>query len=134
MRRLFADTSYWIALFNPQDEWSKGAVRATQSLGEEVHLVTTQDVLTEFLNFFASAGPMLRRHVAEAIREIMTAGDVTVLAQTPESFLAGLELYESDPTATHTDCISRRAMSDEGIEEVLTADARFERKGVRVVA
>ena len=133
MRRVFADTSYWIALFNPEDEWSKGAVRATHSLGE-VHLVTTQDVLTEFLNYFAGAGPILRRQVAEAIREIMTAGDVTVLAQTPESFLAGLELYESEPTATHTDCISRRAMGDEGIEEVLTADPRFERGGVRVVA
>jgi predicted nucleic acid-binding protein len=133
MRRVFADTSYWIALFNPEDEWSKGAVRATHSLGE-VHLVTTQDVLTEFLNFFAGASPRLRRQVAEAIREIMTAGDVTVLEQTPESFLAGLELYESEPEATHTDCLSRRAMGEEGIEDVLTADPRFERGGVRVVA
>ncbi len=133
MRSVFADTSYWIALFNPDDEWSQGAARATQSLGD-IQLVTTQDVLTEFLNFFAGAGALLRRQAAEAVREIMTAPDVTVLEQTPEAFPAGLELYESDPAATHTDCISRRAMSDEGIEEVLTADAGFVRAGLRVVA
>lgn len=132
MRRVFADTSYWIALFNPHDEWSPAAWRATRSLGG-VQLVTTQEVLAEFLNFFAGAGPMLRSQVAEAIREILTARDVIVLPQTPDSFLEGLELYEETPGITQTDCVSRRAMRDEGIEQVVTADRRFENAGLRVV-
>ena len=51
MKRVFADTSYWIALFNPEDDWAKGALRATKELGE-VQLVTTQEVpdgVPEFL-------------------------------------------------------------------------------------
>lgn len=132
MKRVFADTSYWIALFNPQDEWADDALRATRSLGD-VQLITTQEVLTEFLNFFAAAGPEVRRQAAEAIREILTARDVTVLPQTPDSFLDGLELYEDDLSVTQTDCISRRAIGDEEIEEVLTLDRRFEGPGTRII-
>jgi predicted nucleic acid-binding protein len=31
MKRIFADTSYWIALLNPRDELHHGAVAAAQS-------------------------------------------------------------------------------------------------------
>ena len=106
MRRVFADTSYWIALFNPEDEWSKGAARATQSLGE-VHLVTTQDVLTEFLNFFAAFGLAGQPSGFGSGWGILTSKDVTVIAQTPDSFLAGLDLYESSRGCNQTDCAER---------------------------
>ena len=46
MKRVFADTIYWIALINPRDQWHDKAVEAGKSLGK-VTLVTTDNVLEE---------------------------------------------------------------------------------------
>ena len=48
MRRLFADTVYWIALANRKDQWHAKVVQTMRSLGQ-VSLVTTDEVLDEFL-------------------------------------------------------------------------------------
>ncbi len=125
MPTAFADSGYWIAMLNPQDEWAGNAVRATQALGDDLHIVTTQEVLAETLNFFAGFGPELRRHAADAIREILTADNVSVLPQSPESFLSGLDVYEGSGEATHTDCVSMAVMEDEGITAVLSPDDRL---------
>jgi len=134
MRTVFADAAYWIAMLNPEDERSEAATEVTRELGD-IHFVTTQEVLTELLNFFAPYGPPVRRQAADAIREILTAPNVTVIAQTPESFLAGLDAYDDTGDEGHdlTDCISISTMRQEGIEEVLTTDARFAKAGFRVL-
>ena len=54
MKRVFADTSYWIALLNPRDELHHKAVAASQEFSE---LATTEMVLVEFLNAFSDRGP-----------------------------------------------------------------------------
>ena len=41
MRRVFADTVYWLALFVPGDEWSEAARSADL---RDVSLVTTEEV------------------------------------------------------------------------------------------
>ena len=40
-----ADTGYWLALANPQDQWHKAAIAATQDLEDD--LVVTWPVITE---------------------------------------------------------------------------------------
>jgi predicted nucleic acid-binding protein len=134
MKTLFADAGYWIAMLNPQDERSATALETTRALGE-VQFVTTQEVLTEVLNFLSAFGPAVRRQATEAIREILTAGNVTVIAPSPDGFLEGLEAYENAEAepGTLTDCISAGTMRQEGIEEVLTTDARFAKSGFRVL-
>jgi predicted nucleic acid-binding protein len=134
MKTIFADAGYWVAMLNPQDERSAAATETTRGLGE-VQFVTTQEVLTEVLNFLSAYGPAVRRQAAEAIREILTAGNVTVVAPSPEGFLEGLEAYESTdaPSGTLTDCISASTMRQEGIEDVLTTDARFAQSGFRLL-
>lgn len=55
MNAIFADAGYWIALFNPHDGLHAKALtvaRATQGR----RIVTSQLVLTEFLNYYASRG------------------------------------------------------------------------------
>lgn len=134
MKTVFADSAYWIAMLNPEDEWSAAAVAATRELGD-VHFVTTQEVLTEVMNYFAHYGSAVRHQSADAIREILTARNVTVIEQSPESFLAGLEIYEDGDCKdfSHTDCISATAMREEGIQEVLTNHPDFRKAGFRVL-
>lgn len=50
MAEIFADSFYWIAVANPADAWHQEATGFSQ-----MHhvLVTTDEVLTEFLNYFA---------------------------------------------------------------------------------
>jgi predicted nucleic acid-binding protein len=47
MRRVFADTSYWIALLNDRDQGHAAARAISQTLPQP-GIVTTQEVLTYF--------------------------------------------------------------------------------------
>jgi uncharacterized protein len=134
MRTVFADADYWIAMLNPEDELSATAEAATHALGD-VHFITTQEVLSELLNFFAPYGRAVRQHVSDSIREILTSVNVTVMAQSPESFLAGLDVYDEVVNQCHnlTDCISLSTMRLEGITEVLTVDRDFRKSGFRTL-
>ena len=53
MSAVFVDTLYFVALFNPRDQWHQQAVAASQSLINR-RLITTEDVLVELLNFCPS--------------------------------------------------------------------------------
>jgi predicted nucleic acid-binding protein len=55
MRRIFADTYYWIALLNDQDQGHAAAQAIAPTL-RGVTICTTQEVLIEFLNFFSERG------------------------------------------------------------------------------
>jgi len=52
MGRVFADTSYWIALLNPRDDFHQktSAISREYSPNE---IVTSEMVFTEFLNSFS---------------------------------------------------------------------------------
>ncbi len=56
MKRVFADTSYWVAVINPSDQWAQAAQRATAEIGK-ASILTSVLVLVEVLNFFSSRGP-----------------------------------------------------------------------------
>jgi hypothetical protein len=58
VRVVFADTFYWIALTFPGD----AAYARTNQVTDDV--VTTEEVLTEYLTFFCAAPEYLRREVA----------------------------------------------------------------------
>ena len=66
MRTIFADTCYWIALLNPRDQLHDRTVRVSQSL-RSVRIVTTDEVLTEFLNYFGDRGILLRHTAARMV-------------------------------------------------------------------
>ena len=65
-RAVFADTFYWIALFNERDGRHKEAIAFSQANTEQT-VVTTDEVLTEFLAYF-SGDPEARIGAAEADR------------------------------------------------------------------
>jgi predicted nucleic acid-binding protein len=134
MKAVFADSLYWIAIARPGDPWSTDALRAKADLGE-VRIVTTDEVLTEFLTALSGGGPKLRQQAASIVREIIANPNVRVIPQSRDSFLDGLKLYElrADKEYSLIDCISMNAMRSESIAEILTNDHHFEQEGFAVL-
>ena len=130
MRRVFADTLYWVARINPRDQWHRKVNGLVAALGR-TPVVTTDEVLTEVLNHFSSGGPTARSRAVAVVRSLLVQPAVEILPQSRRSFLAGLDLYEArlDKGYSLTDCISMDTMRREGIAEVLTADQHFAQEG-----
>ena len=130
MRTVFADTAYWIALSNPKDQLHKTAKTVREKLGN-AHLVTTDEVLIEFLNAFSISGETVRRQIARIVRQILGDAGVTVMSASRESFLMGLQFYERrlDKGYSLTDCVSMTVMKASGIREALSADSHFQQEG-----
>jgi len=98
-------------------------------------LVTTDEVLIEFLTLLANGGEHLRRQGVKMVKAVLSNPNVKVLPQSRESFLRGVDFYEGrlDKQYSLTDCISMCAMSSESLTEVLTNDHHFEQEGFTVL-
>jgi predicted nucleic acid-binding protein len=125
---VFADTVYWLAIFVPGDPWAASAETIDLT---DAHLVTTEDVLAEFLAAVSAHGDHTRRLACEPVRAILSDSGIVVITQSHESFLAGLALYERRPDKQYSlaDCISMNVMRQRNIREVLTNDRHFAQEG-----
>jgi predicted nucleic acid-binding protein len=96
-------------------------------------LVTTEEVLSEFLAAVSAHGDHARRLACQLVRAILADPAIEVAAQSHESFLAGLALYERRPDKEYslTDCISMNVMRRRRIQEVLTNDRHFAQEGFK---
>ena len=97
----------------------------------DAKLVTTEEVLSEFLTALAGGGPTLRRAAATMVRTILSSPEVRVVSQSGESFLGGLAYYESrlDKSYSMADCVSMQLMRSQQIEVILTNDHHFTQDG-----
>jgi predicted nucleic acid-binding protein len=134
MKRIFADTSYWIALFNPRDELHDKAVAAAQKYSGD-KMVTSEMVLVEFLNGFSDRGSRLRPAAAKAVKSLRSNPNVAVIPQTSDQFQRALDRYEErvDKDWSLTDCASFLIMELEGIESALTHDQHFAQAGFQAL-
>jgi len=130
----FADTFYWIALADFTDSAHRLALTLTAERATS-QFVTTDEVLTEYLNFFSSSPAPSRRQAAAVVEDFLTSSAVRVIPQSRESFRSGLQLYGErlDKGYSLTDCISMQTMRREGLTEVLTNDRHFEQEGFRAL-
>jgi uncharacterized protein len=134
MRKVFADTLYWIATVKPNDPYEAVARAARQAVGPCM-IVTTDDVLYEFVTAFAKSGTMLRQKVVRIVQELLDSPSVIVLAQSRESFLRALDRFSNRPDKQYslTDCSSMNVMDTEGIQDVLTNDHHFQQEGFNIL-
>ncbi|HZS55829.1 MAG TPA: PIN domain-containing protein [Bryobacteraceae bacterium] len=134
MRRVFADTFYWIALTNSADAYFHNTLPFDHLFSGQGTVYTTEEVLAELLTFFA-ADSWLRNRAVQTVREIVADDAVQIIAQSHESFVSGFDLYAARPDKGYslTDCISMEAMRREGLTEVLTNDRHFAQEGFRVL-
>ncbi len=130
MRAVFADTCYWIALLNPRNQTHGIAVDVSKGLGSS-KIITTEEVLTELLNYFGARGPYFRSAAAKLVERMQADRSIQILPQTHEGFLAGCRLYQArlDKGYSLTDCISMEAVRRDGLSEVLTTDEHFNQEG-----
>jgi predicted nucleic acid-binding protein len=127
----FADTFYFLALLNRDDEANSAAVRwASKPSGP---LVTTCWVLTEVAD--ALSAPKNRQSALELISNLRRNPAVEVLSPDLDLFDRGLDLYarRADKEWSLTDCISFVVMSDRGLTDALTGDHHFEQAGFRAL-
>ena len=134
MTTVFADTLYWVAIVRPNDPWQESANRARSLLGT-TRLLTTDEVLTEFLTALRGGGEQVRRQAVKMVRAVLDNPNVEVLPQTRDSFLKGVAFYEQRPDKEYslTDCISMNAMRSECVTKILTNDQHFKQEKFEVL-
>ncbi|PKN04422.1 MAG: nucleic acid-binding protein [Deltaproteobacteria bacterium HGW-Deltaproteobacteria-9] len=135
MKTVFADTNYWVALVNPQDDLHEKAVKATKDLGGSCHIVTSDMVFAELLNQFSGYGGNLRSAGVELVKKLSQAGNLTIIPQTRAQFLGALEMYKDRPDKewSLTDCASFLIMQERQILEALTYDIHFQQAGFKAL-
>jgi uncharacterized protein len=134
MKAVFADTFYWVALFDRFDDAHNRALTLTAERRTSP-IVTTDEVFVECLNYFSNQSGILRSEVASAVRHLLSKRALRVMPQTRGSFQDGLDLYVQRPDKGYslTDCISMQTMRREGLTDVLTNDGHFEQEGFRAL-
>jgi uncharacterized protein len=80
MRSVFADTFYWVALTSPADAAHERALSVSRSI-EPDRIVTTDEVLGEYLAFFAGARPNIRAQAGSNVAALLKKDVVTVAPQ-----------------------------------------------------
>ncbi len=134
MKSVFVDTAYWLAVTKPRDQSADSAKKARAELGQ-VLLVTSDEVLTEFLTAMSRAGAELRQSTVKMVRTISANPNIRVAPQSRDSFLRALDRYEKreDKSYSLTDCGSMNTMDAEDIKDILTNDHHFEQEGYNVL-
>jgi predicted nucleic acid-binding protein len=130
MKAVFADTSYWIALLNPDDRLHDKATLLSEAIGS-ARVITSEMVLTEFLNDCSKRGMILRRLAVSLVTRLRQKADVLIVAQSSFHFHEALTLYAArgDKKWGLTDCSSIRIMQRERLTQALTHDRHFEQAG-----
>jgi predicted nucleic acid-binding protein len=76
MTAAFADTFFWIVLTNRLDQANESAKTYARTMPR---LLTTEEVLTEYLNHFSGKGLHLRQRAASRVQLLFENSTVTIL-------------------------------------------------------
>ena len=88
MKKVFADTYFWVAMVDPHQPHHARAKTIRSEL--TARFVTTDEVIVEFLNFLSGRGIHLRTMAVAMARRILNDTSIVVFPQTHESMLDGL--------------------------------------------
>ena len=134
MKKIFADSCYWIGLFDPADELHLKAVEARDRYNDS-QIVTTEEVLTEFLTHMRASKKNRRTMAYEFLVKLKEQENVKIIPQSHQSFEEGVRLFRSrnDKDYSLQDCISMRAMEHYDIIHVLTNDHHFTQEGLVIL-
>jgi predicted nucleic acid-binding protein len=134
MKIIFADTFYWIALLNPRDNWHHTALNYARKY-ESDRLITTDGIIDETLNYFATRGIVMRKKALALCLKISQEPTIQVIPYTTQLRQAGFYLFNPRPDKCYslTDCISMIVMKQMKITEVLTHDRHFTQEGFKIL-
>jgi predicted nucleic acid-binding protein len=131
---VFADAVYWIALLHPRERLYAKAREASAALADD-QIVTSEMVLVEMLNAFASEGEQLRNAASSFVERLQSNPRVSIVPQSSAQFQQALSLYQRrrDKNWSLTDCASFLIMQKQKISEALTHDRHFQQAGFRAL-
>ena len=134
MNTVFADTCYWIALVNQNDNLHSKAKDVSQDLGH-FEIVTSEMVFVELLNYMSGKGEQFRKGALQIVWSVKNNPTVNVVPQTCSQFENAVAYYASRPDQewSVTDCASFKIMEEKGIQESLTNDHHFEQAGFTIL-
>ncbi|HYM15783.1 MAG TPA: PIN domain-containing protein [Dehalococcoidia bacterium] len=137
MRPVFVDTSFYVAIFNEDDDLHGPAVRLAEELTREpgTEFVSSEAILVEFLTFVRRGGARVRIAAVDYVEAHRRQSGVTIVPHTKRLFDASLALYRSRPDKRYsmTDCISMVICRERAISEVLTHDRDFAQEGFTIL-
>jgi uncharacterized protein len=132
MRRVFADTSFYLAMLNPDDAAHERALEWAGRISPDT--VVTELVLIEVGNSL-SRGDNRRQYVSLAKTLRAERDRVEIVPASAELFERGRDLYARrlDKEWSMTDCCSFVVMADLDLTDALTADRHFEQAGFKAL-
>jgi uncharacterized protein len=130
VKKVFADTSYWIALLNKNDQYHASALAIDSKL-QDIEIITSDLVLAEVLNSFSSKGSFMRKLIAKYVNHLLNAKGYSIIEQSRDQFINALRIYSryADKDWGFVDCVSYCIMRDHHLTEVLTHDRHFRQMG-----
>lgn len=135
---VFADSTYFVALFNKQDPHHTAAVQAMASVAR-TRGAAPQVLFSDFIfdEVMTTLVYRVRRHeLAVQAGERMLAGQVARMVEvSPAAFKGAWDLFKRRPDKkwSFTDCTSFRLMEALGIDTALTFDADFKAAGFKAI-
>jgi len=131
--RVFADTSWFMALIDDRDEFHDRAVKLLEAIkSEDRNLVTTNYVIDETFTLLRQKCPLDRVkaffHLMGKMGKKMTIIRVGVMDEKKvwECF------WKDWSKLSYTDCTSFAVMKRLGLEEAVTFDQHFARAGFKI--
>jgi predicted nucleic acid-binding protein len=134
-RRIFIDTSAFLALEDSSDEHHEEALRFRDQelLSGDYELITTSYILDETLTVIRSRlGISASIEFSKKIRQSQVLRILPISREIEEKALDLFEKYD-DKTFSFTDCVSFVMMRDLEISEAFAFDRHFQQMGFRTV-
>ena len=94
MIEIFADTGHWVALLLPDDDLHAAALSFGRELPPGNHLVTSELVLTELLNYVSAIDPVYRLDAAKIWTRLESSPSVTIAPTSSDLQKRSRTLYE----------------------------------------
>jgi len=120
--RVFLDTSYYIAILNPHDQWHRKALKGLKA-GDEIF--TSSFVVSETVSLMQARGHFSA--AVEFLREIRSNQAVQIVYVDPAMQAEAWDTFArwGSAGANAVDCASFVLMRRLGIKKALTFDAHF---------
>jgi len=132
---VFADTNFWIAIFDERDSLHQAATNAIRILPENCRIVTSQTIFSEVLESFAKRSVFIKEEIIAFVAEVILDSSVILEPSTPKLFDDTITFYRKhcDKEWGFIDCSSFVIMKRKGIKEALTYDKHFIQAGFKAL-
>ncbi len=131
MKRVFADTSFYQALFGPRERRHAECLELLDAM--DLRVITTEYILVE-LGALLSRGHERTVYV-NFIMDLRIDSSTEIIPASPALFEKGFDLFSRrlDKDWSITDCISFVVMNQLELHDALTLDAHFSQAGYNLL-